>query len=142
MASRRTIWTDERMRRVVELREKHRMTWDAIGARFGVAGSLACTRYHTFKSRLRIAEKRKELGLHDDPPPRARQAPKTTLRRTWPDGTYIEVPVTVEPVKRPRYFSDADADIRARIAAQGLTAGFLGDPPPGRSALDQREGRK
>lgn len=31
-----------------------------------------------------------------------------------------------------------DAELRARIAAQGVTAGLLGDPPPGRSALDQR----
>lgn len=45
-------------------------------------------------------------------------------------------------VKRPRYFHDADADLRGRIARQGLTAGFLGDPPPGRSALDQREASK
>ncbi len=46
MAAKRWIWTDERMLRVVELREKHDMTWDSIGARFVVAGSLACTRYH------------------------------------------------------------------------------------------------
>jgi len=44
-----------------------------------------------------------------------------------------------EPVKRPRYFHDADLHIVSRIERQGLTAGFLGDPPPGRSALDQRE---
>jgi hypothetical protein len=31
-----------------------------------------------------------------------------------------------------------DAELRARIAVQGLTAGLLGDPPAGRSALDQR----
>jgi len=47
-----------------------------------------------------------------------------------------------EPVKRPRYFSEIDADIIGRIARQGITAGFLGDPPPGRSALDQREACK
>ncbi|QPF81651.1 hypothetical protein IC762_17650 [Bradyrhizobium genosp. L] len=32
------------------------------------------------------------------------------------------------------------ADFHARIAERGLTAGFFGDPPPGRSALDKREG--
>lgn len=47
-----------------------------------------------------------------------------------------------KPVHRPRYVHDADLDLRARIAAQGLTAGWFGDPRPGRSALDQREARK
>lgn len=35
----------------------------------------------------------------------------------------------------------ADAELRTRIALQGITAGLLGDPLPGRSALDRREGR-
>lgn len=34
-----------------------------------------------------------------------------------------------------------DAELRARIALQGLTAGLLGDPLPGRSALDERKAR-
>ncbi len=46
------------------------------------------------------------------------------------------------PVQRPRYFHDADQFVLGRIARQGLTAGFCGDPPPGRSALDQREAQK
>lgn len=36
----------------------------------------------------------------------------------------------------------ADAELRARIALQGLTAGLLGDPLPGRSALDERKARE
>ena len=32
------------------------------------------------------------------------------------------------------------AEITARISLQGATAGLMGDPPPGRSALDQRRG--
>jgi len=34
-----------------------------------------------------------------------------------------------------------DAELRARIEVQGITAGLLGDPLPGRSALDRREKR-
>jgi len=30
------------------------------------------------------------------------------------------------------------AELQLRIAERGLTAGFFGDPPPGRSALDER----
>lgn len=49
--------------------------------------------------------------------------------------------LAAEPGKRPRYFHEADLDIISRIERQGLTAGFLGDPPAGRSALDRKEGR-
>ncbi len=74
------------------------------------------------------------MGLGDpEPQPRGRK------RKPPQPLPLVAVP---RPEKRPRYFSDADNDIRARIARQGLTAGFLGDPPPGRSALDQREGHK
>jgi hypothetical protein len=31
-----------------------------------------------------------------------------------------------------------DAELRSRIEVLGITAGLLGDPPPGRSALDER----
>jgi hypothetical protein len=31
-----------------------------------------------------------------------------------------------------------NAELQLRIDRQGLTAGFFGDPPPGRSALDER----
>jgi hypothetical protein len=36
----------------------------------------------------------------------------------------------------------ADAELRDRIAERGLTAGILGDPPPGRSALDLKRAGK
>lgn len=44
-----------------------------------------------------------------------------------------------EPTGRTRHTSTLvqDAELRARIAIQGPN-GLLGDPPPGRSALDQR----
>jgi hypothetical protein len=36
-----------------------------------------------------------------------------------------------------------DAELRNRIAERGITGGLLGDPPPGRSALDEkRAGRE
>lgn len=35
--------------------------------------------------------------------------------------------------------NDWNAEILRRIKAQGLTAGFFGDPPPGRSALDKKK---
>ena len=46
----------------------------------------------------------------------------------------------LDPNDRTRYFHDGDQFVRARIEKQGITAGVFGDPPKGRSALDQREG--
>lgn len=39
---------------------------------------------------------------------------------------------------RPRYFAGDNVLLLARVAAQGVTAGLLGDPPAGRSALDKK----
>lgn len=116
--SKRT-WTDEKLKRLVLLRDGKRMKWKAIGAAFGVDGALCCTKYHLYKANLRIAERRKQLSAAPPPP-------------------IVFTPA--DPDKR--YFQDADADLRLRIARQGLTAGVFGDPPAGRSALDQRERAK
>lgn len=69
-------------------------------------------------------------------------APKASRRaRSEPPKAAPAVKAKSEPgrVHRPRYIHEADMDIIARIDRQGLTAGFLGDPPPGRSALDQKQ---
>lgn len=52
--------------------------------------------------------------------------------------TAAEAAILAAPVKRPRYFHDADRFVTSRITSQGLTAGIFGDPPEGRSALDKR----
>ena len=122
------IWTDKRLELIARLRDVDGMRWDDIGERFGVSASLACTRYHTYKSRLLVAEKRRQLAESGRLPPPLKPA-------------VVERPSilpTINPEKRPRYFHNVDMDVIARIERQGLTAGFLGDPPPGRSALDKR----
>ncbi|BAL77051.1 hypothetical protein [Bradyrhizobium cosmicum] len=66
-------------------------------------------------------------------------------------GVVLEPPVAVAslpvpvppPVVERRRMPSLDhlrerAELQLRIDRQGLTAGFFGDPPPGRSALDQR----
>jgi len=118
-------WPDEMIARIVELRDVHRLKWSKIGELIGKPKTHCCTAYHKYKSKLRIAAKRRELGA--------------VAQTAAPEPALCLV---AAPETRPRYFHDADADIRARIARQGITAGFLGDPPPGRSALDQRGASK
>jgi hypothetical protein len=221
----RRTWTDEKIARLVAMRDTLNMKWDAIGAAFGVTAPKVCTKYHSHKSQLRVDAKRRELGLAVRPPPPApaiEELPDTlhgsarrckgwtehevqqlidmreNRRMKWREiaralgrsgerggmsvcsGAYaywtakfkreaamrakgieppkqmrhsaashdtpIAAPPVVakglaEPVKRPRYFHQVDMDLIARIERQGLTAGFLGDPPKGRSALDRKEGR-
>lgn len=72
-------------------------------------------------------------------------------RRKIAPEVYVEPPAPpLQPVDnagaRPpsvrrvsTYVLVADAELRARIALQGLTAGIFGDPPPGRSALDEKK---
>jgi hypothetical protein len=52
----------------------------------------------------------------------------------------LKVLVTDAPYQRPTSTAKflMDAELRARIGEQGVTAGLLGDPLPGRSALDKR----
>ncbi len=119
MARART-WTDERYALMEELRKKRRK-WKEIGQIIGVSGALCCKKYLEHKAKIRIAERRKQLdALGPRKPPPA------------------SLPASAASDQPQRYFSDIDADLRTRIARQGLTAGVFGDPPPGRSALDQR----
>lgn len=57
-------------------------------------------------------------------PPVKRQAPAV------PEASYARGTSTAKLVM--------DAELRSRIELQGVTAGLLGDPMPGRSALDRR----
>lgn len=119
----RLRWTDEMIERLFHMRDELKMKFDDIGAVFGMRGSGCCSKYNKVASWRRVEFLRnRSLALRTD-----------MVESGW---TPCDPPVPGAP--RPRYFHDADADIRARIARQGITAGVFGDPPPGRSALDQR----
>lgn len=132
-------WGDDKIARLFHMRDELQMSWHEIGARFGVSGPCACTRYNYHSAKRRIAEQRaRVLAEAADV---ARRPPIVVPRPVAPpQAPAVAAPPPAPPdaVKRPRYFHDGDMEIRSRIASQGLTAGFLGDPPPGRSALDQR----
>lgn len=134
-------WTRTEVDRLIHMREVKAMIWTAIARVLGRAGDpqggagtcCAAYRYHKAK-RAREAEL---IAAGGTPLSRPR------FRLPADEDRCLELPPAAAaqlagPVARPRYFHGADSDLRARIARQGLTAGFLGDPPPGRSALDKR----
>ncbi len=118
----RRKWSRADIYRLFELRDVQKLKWREIGEAFGAPASVCCTRYQYYKNG----------GASSGPPA---VVPVGAAKSDAP----IKPARAAEIVHRPRYFHEADADIAARISRQGLTAGFLGDPPPGRSALDQKQ---
>lgn len=119
------VWTERELLQLFDMRERQRMIWADIAAALGRVSGNACHQAYAghrknFPDEIVLAE-RPTFASHLRPLP-------VNLEK-----------LLAEPVKRPRYFSDMDGDVMKRIRAQGLTAGYFGDPPPGRSALDQRQ---
>lgn len=144
----RRTFSDADIDRLFAMRDDLGLSWGEIAKEFDDRDTNVCTRYKYYKEKRRI----EAIRAGEPIPPRQRRpwgpkpdAPKPVKARK-PKAVAAPVPPLPKPVKppeiihRPRYFHEADADIAARIRRQGLTAGFLGDPPPGRSALDQRRG--
>lgn len=116
----RRKWSRADIDRLFHMKDVLKLKWRPIGEAFGVSAAMACTRYQYYKNGGDSAGPPAVRPAKLDSPPKPARA--------------------AEIIHRPRYFHEADADIAARIRRQGLTAGFLGDPPPGRSALDRRRG--
>lgn len=132
-------WTEIEVDRLIALRDDERLIWSVIarklgrsvGADGGVGQCCAAYNYHKAKRATEAAMRAAGVML---------PAPRTPCDNSPIAPTPAEVARLDAPAKRPRYFS-GDGGVMARIAAQGLTAGYFGDPPPGRSALDQRQGK-
>jgi hypothetical protein len=136
----------ETMERMVEqaVAERRCPNWKVIGQAVGHSAVASCTRMSDLRIKRRNAAEKARLqaaGIDTAPPVAKKNQPKKPP----------PAPVMVIAVKRrlPDYASHtvatsthmlvADAELRARIETQGITAGLLGDPLPGRSALDQRK---
>lgn len=146
------FFTMHDIHRLIDMRDRQGMKWIDIAAAVGrtgtnpKAGCATCySAYKYWKEKLAQPAKTRAAGTE---PTKWETRRAEHPAEVSPDAvTIAAAPIVAdlptEAIKRrPSYFSDADNDIRARIARQGLTAGFLGDPPPGRSALDQREAGK
>lgn len=136
-----TNWPEARIAELLRLRDVEKLRFHEIGKRLGTTAASAGTRYNYHSAKRRIVEATARVRAESAdgasmPPVVVPRAPAP------PPASVVAAQASPEVVQRRRYFHDADNDMRARIARMGLTGGLFGDPPPGRSALDQREGRK
>lgn len=140
MARRGRTWTTREIDRLFAMRDRMRMKWLDIARDLGRCGpgrdgpAAVCAAYIYWKAKFAREAEMRAAGI--EPPKRM---PRLAAEYNPPIAASPFVAASLAaPVKRPRYFHDADAFVTSRIARQGITAGLLGDPPPGRSALDRR----
>lgn len=106
---------------------KRRISWVEISEATGHSIQ-SCIHRHKYQLEKEINRKLREQA---NAPEVARAQP--VMARSSPVTTY-------DDLSRPTSTAGlmAHAMIRDRIATQGITAGLLGDPAPGRSALDRK----
>lgn len=129
--SRGAPWTSSEHKRLRYLRDVEKLPWSKIS--LPGRTSKACEgEYHA----------RRFAQLRNDPPrekpPRSEPKPK---RGRPPLAASPGIERKIPPAACRADHLDAlreRAELQLRIAERGLTAGWFGDPPPGRSALDQR----
>ena len=121
-----TIGEVSAMRALVEqsLDEGHKIDWTLHKARFPRRGVKACVVFATFL-RSKIRAERGAIKQQDRP----------VIIQPLP-GEIVKEPPAIQVLRTG--ILTWNRTLRDRIAAQGVTAGVLGDPPPGRSALDQK----
>lgn len=128
-------FTQRDLDRMFAIRDIEGLTWREIAEQLGRTAATCCWTYHHYHAKLRLALAR-EHGAAPVAKPPAKRSGRPARRITRPFKARASR--ADAPLNRPRYFHDADMDLRGRIDRQGITAGLCGDPPPGRSALDQR----
>jgi hypothetical protein len=107
-------WSDRETARLFQLRGK-RLKWPEIATALPGRSANACQgRYYWLKTR-------------DRAPAPAIAPAMGQAKAIEPSGAVMSLATLL-----------ADAELRSRIAIQGVSAGLLGDPMPGRSALDQK----
>jgi len=124
-------WSDEERWRLIDMRVRDRLPWGAIAAALG--RTIASCKGEFFQGKI------PELR-------RARRASLIAAAREITDRLEARVVPSAPPCCRStgravsHHVLRADVELRGRIAILGLTGGLLGDPAPGRSALDARAG--
>ncbi|UGY14610.1 SANT/Myb domain-containing protein [Bradyrhizobium septentrionale] len=153
---RNPVWTDIEDAKLLHARDVLGVPWSKIEQHMPGRSRGGCERrYYTDLQTDNLATRRnwKARGLR---PPRPRK-PSTPPRPVVPAivRTLVEVlsPSIAPAAPKPVIVQDKQgtaalaglrerAELLARIAERGLTGGVLGDPPPGRSALDQRRAER
>jgi hypothetical protein len=145
--SRGRPWSDERERQsLVVLRARKRMTWDKIAAVLDRSARGCANEFHRLSADYCASIMRSEVADRLDREIAGRvlfgaEAPAVTLA---PAEIELERPrVTAPHLRRTSIAAlQSAAEILGRIAERGITGGLLGDPAPGRSALDQKRGAR
>jgi hypothetical protein len=128
-----TAWLTPEIDKIEDMRDRG-LSWSTISAEFPKrTQAQVCSAYHnrkrkrerdTNRERQRTIERAGKVQQLAAPAPARAPAPPLPImvdrRMPW-----------LEPMRDW-------AELCQRIAERGLTGGYLGDPPPGRSALDER----
>jgi hypothetical protein len=107
-----TKWSKRDAAALIDMRDRRRMAWKVIAAAFPLRTLQAC-KVHYYQSKRPIAPC-DIIWINQAPP-------------TAPIGRTISTAAL-----------QLDNELVSRIAVLGITGGLLGDPLPGRSALDQK----
>ena len=120
-------WTDQQKALLWQLREVEGCPWDFVARRCG---------HPKGSCQTRLSMLRRERVNAVTPDMIAARPRKLVLRAP---ANLVMQPVLPPSARTMRTaILVADAELRARCEVLGLTGGLLGDPLPGRSALDQR----
>jgi hypothetical protein len=131
----RQVWREAEQDKLLALRDEQGLDWPAVAAALPGRTEGACK--IQYYARLRDRAQAKRYSANRLLPPRPAPVPViVTAPPVAPQCIMVEMAV-------PRRSASldvlrTDADLRARIAERGLTGGVFNDPPPGRSALDER----
>ncbi|ODM77777.1 SANT/Myb-like DNA-binding domain-containing protein [Bradyrhizobium elkanii] len=145
----RKVWTDLEDAKLLHARDVLRVPWDEIEQHMPGRSRGGCARrYYTDLQADNQAARRnwKAKGRRSVKPPKP---VVPAIVRTLVEVLAPSIaPAPPKPVIVQEKQGTASlgglrdyAELLARIAERGLTGGVLGDPPPGRSALDERRSR-
>lgn len=127
--------TPEQLERAAQMRTRDKITWAKIASQFGVTEYvLRCAvdkGYHMRQRALCSNAKRRRQGL----PVLERELPGPQFSGPPP----VRAKLHIERAFRAPAEVLAERDRRMALEHASLTAALLGDPLPGRSALDKRK---
>lgn len=119
----------------------HRVDYAAIAAEIGHPQASCKTMMSRIQQR-RLNERnravREEIRAHADGIELKRKETEAKDKTAPPAGTRSRPDYAGHIALTPRSKLIFDQELRDRIRERGLTAGFFGDPMPGRSALDRK----
>lgn len=136
----RQKWTDAEIAQLLKLVDGFkarglRPRWREIAAATGHHDNSCVVKYHSIRSREADLAARKEID-QKIAAAEARPLFKTPVPHDVPMKPRVQNPEFGRGTSTWRL--QIDAEMRSRIAVRGVTGGLLGDPMPGRSALDRR----